>query len=68
MLPPEDCPREEDEGIPAPDEPELEPLLEGMFDELPPERPELPPDGPEDPEEGEEEPGELVGLLVEEDC
>jgi hypothetical protein len=72
MLPPDDCPREDDEGIPPPDEPELEPLLEGMLDELPPERPELPelpPDGPEEPEEGEEEPGgELDGLPLDEDC
>lgn len=71
MLPPDDRPLDDDEGMPAPEEPELEPLLEGMLDELPPERPELPelpPEGPEEPEEGEEEPGELDGLLVEEDC
>ena len=72
VLLPDDCPREDEDGIPPPDEPELEPLLEGMLDELPPERPELPelpPDGPEDPEEGEEDPGgELDGLPLEEDC
>jgi hypothetical protein len=72
MLPPDDWPRDEDEGMPEPDEPELEPLLDGMPDEFPPERPELPelpPEGPEDPEEGEEEPGgELEGLPLDEDC
>ena len=68
MLPPDDCPRDDDEGIPPPDEPELEPLLEGMLDELPPERPEppeLPLDGPEEPEDPG---GELDGLPLEEDC
>ena len=65
---PEDWPPREEEGMPGVEEPDCDPLLDGIELELPPERLELLPELPELPLEDEEgEPGGL-GELVEEDC